>query len=54
MKRDQAIEGDREFADANAGGVPNGVGDGTRRAGDPDLADAFDPERIDVGIVLLD
>ena len=54
MKRDQAIEGDRELANANPGRVPHRVGDGAGGAGDPDLADALDAERVDVRIVLLD
>ena len=51
---DQTIKRDREFAHANSRCVPDGIGDRARRAGDADLADPFDAERIDVRIVLLD
>jgi len=49
---DQAIKRDRELAYANTGGVPNGIRDRARRAGDADLAHAFNAERINVRIVL--
>ena len=54
MSFDQTIKRDREFAHANSGGVPDGIRDCARGAGDADLADAFDAERIDVRIVLFD
>jgi hypothetical protein len=34
--------------------VPDCIRDRTRRAGDPDLADPLDAERIDVRIIFLD
>jgi hypothetical protein len=43
-----------ELPHADSCGVPNGVCDRAGRAGDPDLAHAFDAERVDVRIVLLD
>ena len=39
---------------AYAGRVPDRVGDRADGAGDADLADALDAERVDVGIVLVD
>lgn len=51
---DEAIQRDRQFAHANARGVPDGIGDRTGRSGDADLAHAFDTERVDMRIVFLD
>ena len=51
---DQAIQRNREFSHAHPSSVPNGVRDRTGRAGDPDLADALDAERVDVWIMFLD
>ena len=51
---DQTVEGDRELANADPGRVPHRVGDRAGRSGDPDLADALDAERVDVGVVLFD
>jgi hypothetical protein len=43
----QVIKCDRKFAHASARGVPDRIRDRTRRAGDADLADPLDAERID-------
>jgi hypothetical protein len=48
------LERDREFAHANSGRMPDRIGDRARRAGDADLADALDAERIHVRVVFLD
>ncbi len=42
---DDAIQRDREVAHADSCGMPNGIRDRTRRAGDPELAHALDAER---------
>src|ERR1044072_9784106 len=51
---EQVLEPDREATNAHAGGMPNRVGDGAGGAGDGDLTDALDAERIDVAVVLMD
>src|SRR5271156_6358328 len=50
----QIVEPDREATYANAGRMPDRVGNGTRRAGDSDLAHPLDAERVHVWIMLLD
>ena len=50
----EIVDADREAAHADAGRVPDRIGDRADRAGDADLADALDAERIDVRIVLVD
>ena len=54
LEPDQLIKRDRKAPDPHAGSVPNRVGDGAGGAGDADLADALDAERIDVEVVFLD
>src|SRR5262249_40508677 len=54
LRRDQAIQCDREFAHANACSVPNSIGHCACGAGDPDLSHALDAERVDVRIPFLD
>src|SRR5215469_9715301 len=51
---DQLIQRNRELAHANSCGLPNGIRDRTRCAGDADLAHALDAERVDVLIAFLD
>ncbi len=41
VSRQQLIQGDRQIADADAGGMIDGVGDGRGGADDPDLANAL-------------
>ena len=48
------LDADGEAADAYAGGVPDRVGDGADCAGDADLADALDAERVHERVVLVD
>ena len=50
----QAIEGDRKVPYTGSRRVPDRIGDGARRAGDADFADALDAERIHVRVVFLD
>src|SRR5918997_168202 len=50
----QLIRRNRQLADAPARGVEDGVGDGRRDADHPQLAHAFDAERIHNLVVLLD
>src|SRR5690606_30061574 len=61
----QLVGRDREVADASAGGVVDGVGDGGAGAGDADLADAagahggvrvgdVGPDQVDLGDVEVD
>ena len=45
---------DRQIAHALAGGVIDRIRDRRRGADDADLADAFDAERIDLVVLLLD
>ncbi len=42
------VEGDGEVADALAGGVVDGVGDGSGGSGDADLADAAGTEGVEL------
>src|SRR6516225_3486836 len=51
---DQTVRPDRELAHSDAGRVPDSICDGARSAGDADLADALDAERIDMRVVLFD
>jgi hypothetical protein len=46
LRFDQAIKCDREFAQANARGVPDGIRDRAGRAGDAELAHALPPRRF--------
>ncbi len=48
----QLIERDRQVADADAGGVKDGVSDGSGGADDADLANALHAYGVDVGVVL--
>ena len=48
VSRQQLFECDRQIADADAGGVINGVGDGSGGADDPDLAHALGVHSVDV------
>ena len=54
VSRQQLIERDRQIADADAGGVIDGVGDGRGGADDADLANALHAYGVDVGVVLVD
>jgi hypothetical protein len=49
----QAVEGDRELANAHAGRVPDEIGDGAGRSRYSDLSDALDAQRVDVRIILF-
>src|SRR3954453_21303223 len=51
---EQAVQAQREVADADGGRVVNGVGDRRGRAHDADLADALGAHRVEVGVVLLE
>ena len=51
---DQLLGGDRKVANANPRGVPHSIGDRPRRADNADLTDAFDAQRIDLRVRLLD
>src|SRR5437764_1001485 len=48
------LSGDREFADAPAGCVEDGIGDRACTADLANLTDAFDPERIDAAVFDFD
>src|SRR5579862_120068 len=48
------IQCDRQVADAPAGGVVDSIRDGGGHARDPDLADALNSQRVDVGVVFID
>jgi hypothetical protein len=50
----QLVERDGQIAHALAGGVIVRIGDRGRGADNADLADAFDAERIDLGVLLLE
>jgi hypothetical protein len=39
---DQLLDGDWKAANSNTGGMPHGIGDRPRRAGDADLTNTFD------------
>ena len=52
--RHEIADPDREAPDTQAGRVPDGIGDRTGAAGDADLADALDAERVHVRIALPD
>src|SRR3954452_4103138 len=48
------VYGDRQVADAPAGGVEDGVGDGGGRADDADLTQPLDPDRTGLVVLLID
>jgi hypothetical protein len=50
----QLIDGDRQIANALSGGVIDRIGDRRGGSDDSDLADAFDPEWIDLVVCLID
>src|SRR4029077_11313238 len=50
----QLIDGDRQIADALSSGVIDCIGDRRRGSDDSDFTDAFDPERIDLVVFLID
>src|ERR1700734_518171 len=54
LRFEQAVKRDRKFARADAGRVPDCIGDRPRRAGDADFTDPLDAKRIDVRVVFLD
>src|ERR1700730_5521810 len=54
VSRQQLIQGDRQIADADAGGVIDSVGDGRGGADDADLANALHAHGVDVGVLLVD
>src|SRR5207253_7966516 len=54
VSRQQLIQRDRQIADADAGGVIDGVGDGSGGADDAELANALHAYGVDVGVVLVD
>jgi len=43
----ELVDGDRQGADSLAGGVEDGVSDGSGHADQADLADALDPDRVE-------
>jgi hypothetical protein len=47
---DRLVDGDRNRADPPAGGLEDGIGDRSRRAGDPDFAGAFGARWPEVGV----
>src|SRR5471030_2043942 len=51
---DQPVQCDWELTDAHAGRVPDRVGNGARRASDPDLTHALDTKRVHVDVAFLD
>src|SRR5919201_3455456 len=51
---EEVLNGDRQLADAAAGGVEDGVGDGGGDADLADLADALDAEGVDDLVADLD
>src|SRR5262245_57662921 len=50
----QLIERDRQFANTNTGRMENGIGDRRCHTNNAGLSQAFQAERIDNGIMLLD
>ena len=48
------IDGNRQMADAPAGGVEDGVGDSGGRADDADLTQPFDADRARLIVLLID
>ena len=50
----ELIDGDRQIADALSSSMINGIGDRRRGFDDSDLANAFDFERIDLVVFLID
>ena len=48
LRAEEFVEGDGVVADAFAGGVVDGVGDGGGDSGDADLADAAGAERVEL------
>jgi hypothetical protein len=50
---DQLLDSDWKAANGDPGRVPHGIGD-RARAGNADLADSFDAERVHMRVVPLD
>ena len=53
-RRDEILDRNRKAARTNAGRMPDRVRNGAGLAGDADLADTLDAERIHMRVVLLD
>src|SRR6266478_9371679 len=54
ISRQQLIQGDRQVADADAGGMIDSIGNRSGGADDPDFANPFRTHWIDMQILLLD